>query len=509
MATPAEYFAQVINDYRQNYAYNHVENVNWDKVYAENVGKYTPSMSQYDFAKTLIESLRFLHNEHWQVTLPNGQSFGAWPYDGKLNFIRNPQTWEVDTDLLHNKYFLNMTPDTYGVNWGITKENIGYICLKTQVGNDQNLNASLINSIFDDLKNTSGLIFDIRSDEGGSNLVGDKFLNYLSNKDILYGYFEDKPNNTTLPLIFKDDSSKFFSKPIVALIGNSVASSGELLAYALKELDNVTMIGDSTFGPDALLMGWINNNTYYSSMKTLDNGITYTIPSRYAQLTTDKQYTKYNPAKPDLSINPSISFDADSDFVFEKSIGVLLEKTDSNTYYNFIDNNTNTKLITHSAVEMVSAKYNMPNYHFTGTSSNFDTTGNMGSWNVDFMKGIYFDDSYYLKQKSNQLNALAINGKTDWTEQSTFEAINNAGMTPWEHFSKFGAFEKAADNTYGIDPSSFFDISKYYADKVTQCQNSGQAYTNEEIVHAFQAVGIDPIVHYSLYGFLEDITPTC
>lgn len=48
------------------------------------------------------------------------------------------------------------------LNWGITKS-LGYICLKTQVGNDQNLNASLINSIFDDLKNTSGLIFDIKT----------------------------------------------------------------------------------------------------------------------------------------------------------------------------------------------------------------------------------------------------------------------------------------------------------------------------------------------------------
>ena len=508
MATPAEYFAQVINDYRQNYAFNHVENVNWDNVYSENVSKYTPNMSQYDFAKTLTESLRFLHNEHWQVTLPNGQSFGAWPYDGKLNFIRNPQTWEVDTDLLHNKYFINMTSDTYGVNWGITKENVGYICLKTQVGNDQNLNANIINSIFDDLKNTSGLIFDIRSDEGGNNLVGDKFLNYFSNKDILYGYFEDKPNNTSLPLIFHDNNS-FFDKPIISLIGNTVASSGELLAYALKELDNATLIGDTTFGPDALLMGWINNDTFYSSIRTLDNGIKYTIPSRYAQLTVDGQYAKYNPVKPDLSISPNVSYDTDSDFVVEKSIGTILEKTDSNVYYKFIDINTNTNLITHSAVEMVSAKYNMPNYQLTGTSNTLDTTGHMGSWNIDFMKGVYFDESYYLKQKSNQLNSLAINGKTDWTENSTFEAIQNAGMTPWEHFSKFGAFEKSADNTFGINPSSFFDISNYYSDKVAQCQSSGQTYTSEEIVQAFQTVGIDPIVHYSLYGFLEDITPSC
>ena len=82
-------------------------------------------------------------------------------------------------------------------------------------------------------------------------------------------------------------------------------------------------------------------------------------------------------------------------------------------------------------------------------------------------------------------------------------------MTPWEHFSKFGAFEKSADNTFGINPSSFFDISNYYSDKVAQCQSSGQTYTSEEIVQAFQTVGIDPIVHYSLYGFLEDITPSC
>lgn len=242
----------------------------------------------------------------------------------------------------------------------------------------------------------------------------------------------------------------------------------------------------------------------------LDNGIKYiTRLLDMLLLTTDNQYTKYNPAKPGLSINPSISFDADSDFVLEKSIGVILEKTDSNIYYNFIDNNTNTKLITHSAVEMVSAKYNMPNYHFTGTSSNFDTTGNMGSWNVDFMKGIYFDDSYYLKQKSNQLNALAINGKTDWTEQSTFEAINNAGMTPWEHFSEiWSIWKKLLTILMELIQVVSLILVNTMQTKSPNVKIQANHILMKKIVHAFQTVGIDPIVHYSLYGFLEDITPT-
>ena len=508
MTTPTEYFAQVVDDYRQNYAFNHIENIDWDKFYSENVGIFTDDMSLEAFASNLAKAFSVLHNEHWAVYLPNGNMYSS--FGGELNFKYTFRDYErcVDTSFIANKYCTVMK-EQYNIDWGITNENIGYICIQEQHSNAQLVTQALADKIFQDLEETVGIIIDIRSDEGGHNIVADRFLNYFADSDILYCYWEDKVNSRIIPSVFEDDNSRLYEKSVAALIGNVTASAAELFGYALKEIDNITLIGDSTYGPDALTTGGIAGDYDYNAFRTLENGVMYNVPSRYAQLTVDKLYAKYNPVQPDLEISPSASIDEDSDYVFEKAIGTILEKTDSNIYYTFLDTNTNKDLITHSAVEMVAAKYNMPNYHFTGTVDKFEATKNMGSWNIDFMKGVYFDESYYLGQKSEQLNTLAVNGKTDWTEESTLEAIQSAGMTSWEHFSRHGAFEIAADNTFGIDPSSFFDISQYYEDKRTQCENSGIIYTDDELVQIFQVVGLDPITHYSLFGFLEDITPTC
>lgn len=115
---------------------------------------------------------------------------------------------------------------------------------------------------------------------------------------------------------------------------------------------------------------------------------------------------------------------------------------------------------------------------------------------VNFYKELFFDEQYYIEQKVNSLNTYAYEGKTDWTYQSTVEAMANAGMTPWEHFVKYGAYEKAADGTLGIDPSAYFDLDLYYASAAKSLETSTTAF-----IDSLKVNSLDPITHYATKGY--------
>lgn len=65
-----------------------------------------------------------------------------------------------------------------------------------------------------------------------------------------------------------------------------------------------------------------------------------------------------------------------------------------------------------------------------------------------------FNAHEYLQAKVRQVNEIAQDGRTDWDVQSVAEAIQNAGMTLWDHFSNHGWREK-------VNPSNNFDIVGY------------------------------------------------
>ena len=121
---------------------------------------------------------------------------------------------------------------------------------------------------------------------------------------------------------------------------------------------------------------------------------------------------------------------------------------------------------------------------------------------LDAYKALYFNEDEYLENKTAALNASHYQGKT-WDIASTRKEISDTGMSLWQHFCKHGAFEKDANGDIGIDPSHYFDVSKYYSDK--------SHITNMDalsIAKAFKELGIDPITHYTNYGYKEGITPT-
>lgn len=111
-----------------------------------------------------------------------------------------------------------------------------------------------------------------------------------------------------------------------------------------------------------------------------------------------------------------------------------------------------------------------------------------------FMMGIYFNDAQYLRNKAQALG---------WSEDATRNAISASGLSLKEHFMRYGAFERSANGGYGINPSDYFNVDKYYEEKA----GSSSASAKQNMMNSFQASNVDPVTHYSWYGFHEGYVP--
>lgn len=120
----------------------------------------------------------------------------------------------------------------------------------------------------------------------------------------------------------------------------------------------------------------------------------------------------------------------------------------------------------------------------------------------------WFDEDYYMEAKLAQLqeiNEKDISGNA-YTRSSLEKAIVDAGMTPIEHYFRYGRSE-------GINPNAWFDESYYMNIKLTQLHEInekdifGNPYTLSSLKKAIADAGMTPIEHYLQYGQNEGLNP--
>lgn len=84
-------------------------------------------------------------------------------------------------------------------------------------------------------------------------------------------------------------------------------------------------------------------------------------------------------------------------------------------------------------------------------------------------------------------------------------AMNQAGMSPYEHFHQYWAESFASKGVFH-NPSQSFDTAAYMNAKLAEMQKGDPAYTMEMLVKDFQDAGLDPIQHYEMYGKAEGLS---
>ena len=154
--------------------------------------------------------------------------------------------------------------ESRSAEYEVNADNIGYIFL-ADFGENYLVNE--FPDILDYLKNTKGLIIDIRQKRGGSfpniEAVVTRFMTEPMDRPKYYRLGEQ----VDLPQ-FQPRGPFTYINPVVVLINGSTFSAGEWTTEILKQLPNVTAVGDTTGGGGVV-----------SSNATLQTAGEYKLPS--------------------------------------------------------------------------------------------------------------------------------------------------------------------------------------------------------------------------------------
>lgn len=184
----------------------------------------------------------------------------------------------INSEVLLEKYINNSSRTSLKsiiqgkdhVYWGEFKaENIGYIRVNSW---DVKVLDSEIEQIYIDIKNTKGLIFDMRANGGGDPLLSAKFASYLIDETVEAGYEEFKtgpgPKDFTKSNIKLNPASSTnkYIKPIIILTNRDVYSASSTFIYLLEPIkDRIQTLGQKTGGGTGSVSdGYLSNGWHWS-----------------------------------------------------------------------------------------------------------------------------------------------------------------------------------------------------------------------------------------------------
>lgn len=231
---------------KDQYPYFEVKGIDWDELYI--VYQPQASASQGDEIYTvLIEMFAHLKDGHMYIETEGGKQMTPWvpPRRTKDYYSFSPILigYYFNTDLLLDVEEI--------FNYQILPENIGYFNICTFDGKYKFKAAP---DIFNYFINTRGLIIDIRNNYGGDIHNVDKIAGHLLEnpmpRNAYYFQGEQIEMDSICPL-----SSTPYLNPVVLLINGVSFSASEITTEIMKQIEHVTVIGDTTGGGS---LGYLN-----------------------------------------------------------------------------------------------------------------------------------------------------------------------------------------------------------------------------------------------------------
>ncbi|MCP4023427.1 MAG: S41 family peptidase [Desulfobacteraceae bacterium] len=268
-----------------------VPDLDWKEVYNEYLPRITPDMTDDELWQVFVEMISLLNDGHTMLLDFEGQrqatsrpldlSPSYWMIQNQEQYIMNIVSY-LDSFSMENNKLGNIL-------FGTIDNRIGYMNVLTYDGyaepeaypdtfsilslmcgykKDRAIFPDVVDQIMADFSTMDALIIDLRFNMGGSgDLVLDLTSRLISERQAAYSYRvrsegHDKFDDPITEYI-KPQGISFLEKPIIVLTSGNTVSAGELQVMLLKDLNNVTVIGETTFGifsaeiPRTLPNGWM------------------------------------------------------------------------------------------------------------------------------------------------------------------------------------------------------------------------------------------------------------
>lgn len=236
---------RILND---RYCFFEYKDIDWNDVYTRYKSRIQNRMTEEQLFDVLGEMLAELKDGHVNLYSSfNTARYWKWFEDYEKNF---------DMNVLNLCY---LEPGGYniigGIKYKVMPNNIGYMyygSFSNPIG-DGNLDEILVR-----FTACEGMIIDVRNNGGGTLTTVNQIASRFTNERVLSGYVQHKTGTghndfSSLTPTYLDPAKNIrYQKPVVVLVNRSSYSATNNFVSVMKELPNVTIVGDCSGGGSGL-----------------------------------------------------------------------------------------------------------------------------------------------------------------------------------------------------------------------------------------------------------------
>ena len=279
----ASQFDALWTTFDREYSYFDYKHIDWNALRTAYRPRAIASTDQFGFIGVIREMLGQLHDLHVVLRDPGGASLATYDPQYFVNWDRS--VWQ--------QYIgrANWTEGPGQLGYGVL-DGVPYIVI--QSWNPANIRAADFDAALERFRSAPMLIFDVRMNGGGGDQVPFDVAGRFAQSSLVTGYVRYRmgPSHSDfgppIQRVVTPRGAWQYTGTVLLLIGRGCASSNESFIAAMRELPNVTLVGDRTAGASA------SPGTF-----PLASGWSYTV-SRWIEYTADNQVIE------DVGLSPRV-----------------------------------------------------------------------------------------------------------------------------------------------------------------------------------------------------------
>lgn len=230
----------------ENYCFFEYKNIDWNKTYRDYKPRIKSDMGNDALFDLMADMLSELQDGHVNLVSSHDMSrYWNWSENYPVNFDKS----------LQDEYLGKDFGIAGGMYYKILDDNVGYIYYGSF---SRDVGEGNISQVLSRMSICKGIIFDIRSNGGGSLTNVERLGSRFFNKRTLVGYISHKTGrghqdfSPLYPKYIESYNGIRYQKPVVVLTNRGCYSAANDFANVMKNAPNAIIVGDKTGGGSGL-----------------------------------------------------------------------------------------------------------------------------------------------------------------------------------------------------------------------------------------------------------------
>lgn len=230
----------------ENYCFFEYKNIDWNKSYRDYKPRIKSDMGNDALFDLMADMLSELQDGHVNLVSSHDMSrYWNWSENYPVNFDKS----------LQDEYLGKDFGIAGGMYYKILDDNVGYIYYGSF---SRDVGEGNISQVLSRMSICKGIIFDIRSNGGGSLTNVERLGSRFFNKRTQVGYISHKTGrghqdfSPLYPKYIESYNGIRYQKPVVVLTNRGCYSAANDFANVMKNAPNAIIVGDKTGGGSGL-----------------------------------------------------------------------------------------------------------------------------------------------------------------------------------------------------------------------------------------------------------------